>query len=239
MEQPLEAVAQNGQRRAPGPAQIAAGALCGGASLIIFLIALLGNGASQTALLVGVLLIVAALLALLVGAGLLVWAYRAFFAGGWGVALWLGVALLALLLPAALPSTRLGSAVGEVASAWGVAAVLALGPTLWLYLRRTDHGLRVVALTFLALVWLLYSLGQALGWDALLHSLVVGGAGPAAAPIQLLLCLAIWVFFVAPLAFVWQTIVLLRRESRGVTAVLDAPLSDSSVGQQEKGDGRI
>jgi hypothetical protein len=126
--------------------------------------------------------------------------------------------------------------VGEVGSAWGVAAVLALGPTLWLYLRRTDHGLRVFALTFLALVWLLYSLGQALGWDALLHSLVVGGAETAAAPIQLLLCLAIWVFFVAPLAFVWQTIVLLRRESQGV---LGAPPGEQAASQQEKGDGRI
>lgn len=214
--QPITVAAATKQNRWPGPGRIVAWALCGGASLVIFLLTLMDNATTQTVLLAQLLLLLAALLGLLAGVALLLWVDRAFFAGRWGVALWLGVALLALVAPAGLPATRLASAVGQVLSSWGIAALLALGPTLWLYLRRTDHSVRVFALTLLALVWLLYTLGQALGWDRLLNVMVVGGAGPAAAPLQLLICLSIWVFFVAPLAFVWQTICLIRREAQGV-----------------------
>jgi len=175
---------------------------------------------SVTLLLLLLGLVLLLLLALLLGVGLLLWSYRGFFQRAWGVALWAAVLFFALALNGALAPggvpvaglPRLASGLLELASAWGLAASLAIGPTLLLYLRRRDASARLFAITYLLVVWTLFAFGQGLGWEALLNGLVTNQAMRVLWPLEFLLCLGIWVSLIAPATFLWHTFRLLQRE---------------------------
>lgn len=227
---PAQRTEKQGQTSPRRRARIVAWGVSLGATATIFL-ATLARGAALGWAGIGLLLVVLlALLALLLGVGLLLWAYREFFAGRGGVWLWLAGMAGTLALSTTLPDSPVVSlALAETLAAWAMAAALALGPTLWLYLRRTDRSVRLFALVILFQVWLFFTLGQALGWDELLRRITAVEAGTTANPLfQTIICLSIWVFLISPLAFVWQTIVLLRREMAGASNPAGPPADGQS-----------
>lgn len=215
-------------------ARIIAWSLSLGATATIFLTTLASDmswAVMGTGLLLVLILTLLALLALLAGVGFLLFAYREFFAGRWGIWLWLGVMAGTLILSSAMTDASIAAlAFAEALAAWAMAAALALGPTIWLYLRRTDHSVRLFALVILFQVWLFFTLGQALGWDELLHRITAVEASTTANPLfQTIICLSIWVFLISPLAFVWQTIVLLQRETAGASNPAGTPADGQSA----------
>lgn len=174
---------------------------------------------SEDNLLILFSLILLLLLSMMVAAGLLIGGYHEFSGRGHGVATWVAVFMLAIYLSRAIPTAGLSplpAAALTVITLWGVVASLAIGPTLLLYLIRTDRSVIVFAITYLLLVWLMFSLGQYLGWDILLQRLIFGATGDILWPVQALLCGSIWVTITATLAFIWNTALYFSREWAGV-----------------------
>ena len=177
---------------------------------------------SQSGLLIFVSLALLLTIGMLVAAGLLISRYHEFFGRGRGVVVWMAVFLISVYLTSeANPSgsPQFMSAVLTVITLWGFVAALAIGPTLLLYLIRTDRSVFVFAVTYLLLVWVMFSLGQYLGWDAMMRRLVFGTPGEILWPLQGLLCVGIWVTVMATVAFVWNTAVYICRERAGVRRV--------------------
>jgi hypothetical protein len=174
---------------------------------------------SQSAQLLLVSLALLPGLGLLAAAGLLIAGYHEFFGRGRGVVAWMAVFLLAVYLTNEPVSPESGPVVSialTIAAFWGFVAALAIGPTLLLYLIRSDRSVIVFAATYLLLVWLMFSLGQYLGWETMLQRLVFGRPGEILWPLQGLLCGGIWVTIAATVAFAWNTAVYLYREWAGV-----------------------
>lgn len=174
---------------------------------------------SQSGLLIFGSLALLLAIGMLVAAGLLIGGYHEFFGRGRGVAVWMVIFIISVYLTSeAIPPglSRFMSAVLTVITFWGFVAALAIGPTLLLYLIRTDRSVVVFAVTYLLLVWLMFSLGQYLGWDVMLRRLVFGAPGEILWPVQGLLCGGIWVTVTAAVAFVWNTVVYICRERAGV-----------------------
>lgn len=199
-------------------------ALCGGASLVVFLLSMIPLQPGPAAAAIGVAAILVTLFAIVLtvsGAGLLMWGYLELFRTAWGTVLWIGILIASLLVSAILPansSAPLTSGVLTLAAVWGLVASLAIGPALTIYLIRTDRSVRVFAITYLLVFGALFSVGQSIGWDTFLLRLVGGVSGESLWLLQGLLCVAIWVTLICPVAFIWHTIVLARGEMQGVAA---------------------
>lgn len=177
---------------------------------------------SQSGLLVFGSLALLLTIGMLVAAGLLIGGYHEFFGRGRGVAVWMIIFIISVYLtsePIPPGSPRFVSAVLTVITLWGFVAALAIGPTLLIYLIRTDRSVFVFAVTYLLLVWVMFSLGQYLGWDVMMRRLVFGTPGEILWPVQGLLCGGIWVTVTAAVAFVWNTAVYISRERAGVRRV--------------------
>lgn len=183
-------------------------------------------------------------LGMLIAAGLLIVGYHEFFGRARGVTLWGAIFLLSIYLnsePTFLVRGPALSTIVTILSLWGIVAALAVGPSLLLYLIRTDRGVAAFAITYLLLVWMMFSLGQRLGWDVLLQRIISGTTGGFLWPFQGLLCGSIWVTIAATVAFIWNSAVYLKREREGVRLANDEPPSilakgDATVQYSEEGD---
>ena len=167
--------------------------------------------------------------AMLVAAGLLIGGYHEFFGQARGVAFWMALFMLTVFLTSDTVLTALHPALSPVLTViilWGFVASLVVGPTLLIYLVRTDKSVTVFAITYLLLVWVLFSLGQYMGWDTFLQRLVLGTTGEVFWPIQGLICGSIWVTITATMAFIWNTSIYLSRERSGVRRIAIMPDSE-------------
>lgn len=165
----------------------------------------------------GLMLVI--LVGMFVAAALLMWRYRDFFGRARGFLFLMAVFFLTIATTnQQIPEdiTPLVSAAINLFVLWGFVAALAIGPALWLYLIRTDRSVAAFAITYLLTVWLLFSIGQFLGWDVLLERLMFDPSGTVLWPLQGGLCIAIWVTIAAPFAFLWNTVRYLRNEQVGV-----------------------
>lgn len=161
------------------------------------------------------------LLCLLIGVILFLYGYHEFFQRPWGFILTVMIFFASLFAQ----SQASNSVVVTLAGVWGIVAALAVGPVLTVYLWHRDRSVRLLALMLLLLMWLLFTMGQMLGWADLLFAVVAGIPGQLLWPLQGVLCVTMWVCVVAPLAFLWHTLVMLKREQYGVGSAGDLHLS--------------
>lgn len=185
--------------------------ICSAFHLAYPLLAVRVNNSSATGLTVYMLALITLIL-LPIGAALLMAGYPDFFHRPQGFLLWAGM-LFALLfienrfLSGELPPALVG--IVNCIQAWEITAGLLFGPALGLYMLGRDHSLRVFALTLLLGMGLLFAAGQRVGWPEMLRGIATGGSGWLLAG---LMCLFLPTMSISLLAFVWHTLVSIRRE---------------------------
>jgi asparagine N-glycosylation enzyme membrane subunit Stt3 len=209
IKDPTEAGTTKGRRLS----RILGWALAAAGSVALLLLAQIQALTDPVMALGALALVILSLLIVLFGVGLLLVGYREWFKQPWGFIFWIFLFFLTLYIE---NQPQIPAGWREVITTWSLASALAIGPTLGLYLWHRDHSVRVLAVTLLLQMWLLYTMGQILGWSNLLSKITGGLSDPTLWPFQVFLCVSIWVCLIAPLAFIWHTIILINRERRGV-----------------------
>jgi hypothetical protein len=152
-------------------------------------------------------------LGLLLGLGLLMLRYLPFFQQIKGPLLFFGLFVMGLRAFTFLQSfSELGWPASQfflLLAAWLLALIGALLLALCVYLWYQDRAIRLVAVTFLAAVWLLIAYTRWHGPEQTLQDVFLG-----VLPAELfgLLCFAQFVFVLAPFFFAWHTVRLAYRE---------------------------
>lgn len=183
-----------------------------GFSLLILLLPTNSSPAGiSTLILLGVVLL--AWLGLLMGVGLLLIRYCSFFQQSKGLLSFLVLFMIGLrafnFFQTLNIQSWLGSQLFLLLMIWVLAVMMALPVIMSIYLWHQDHAVRLTAITFLVIVWLLVAYTRWRGATQIFQDVF-----QMTLPAELsgLFCFGILVFILAPLFFIGHSIRLVYRE---------------------------